>query len=713
MSRSPIRLIPALLLVLTGLFFGCGGDDSTAPEVEPVRPLVSGDVDGGGGELVHDDVVLTVPGGALDGSAQLAVYVEDGDHPFGVDGAPVYRITGLPGELNEPVTLRYRHGLMVDEGDMVSCFLGEERQAYSGGSGLSWFAVTGRDSAGWAIVEMERGALDLGDKAVGDVQAAATSSWEWLTSDADHFEIGFDPSVVSEAQASEVLTEFDQMYDAFIEWGFEFGDNDDIWPLDVNIRTPIKSTACYVTAPHGAGFFDIHPGYLTNDLETLPVIAHELFHCVQTFYDPRDPEEWGVLNQERMWLDEATAAYLETFTSEEEDAVPEGMDDENFGALLAGIAGHPDLENHVYGYGMSQFIAYLVEIANPENGEAFLLQLFQHFDTHGDVTDALDAVINPPMASWCLDMQRRWALNELYPGYSNLWFWHQWASEGPLDAATGSSRSATITVADLGAHLAKFNLEGSDPDPMTGLLIKVQRTDGQHPHEALPITVYGRALDSGLTELATGTEEILVPDWPTLHEAYEDIVVMVSRPFSTAPGHTDRVEINVTATVMPDLSGIDVTTFNHVIIETRTNNQYNSPSSIMFNDIISVQAAVSWNGSALYCAAPSDTFNIVVNPTTLSLGSWYGADHYESIGGNWIVKRIGGQGGAVLDEWDETGIVLRMRGIETCDHLTTLYSSTASDSETDPYRYLISWSCADGESILDQSSIYLHLFVRP
>ncbi len=710
MLRRHARSVPALFFVLASLLYGCGSEDITAPETNPVPPLVSGDVDGGGGELVHENVTLTVPGGALDEAVALAVYAEGGDHPFGEDAAPVYRISGLPQGLNAPVTLRFRHGIVVPEGGALTCFLGEERQAYSGGSGLSWFSVAGRDSAGWAIVELERGALDLGDKAEGDVQATATSRWEWMISDADHFEVGYDPTVVSDAQASKVLSEFDRMYNTYEQWGFEFGDNDTIWPLKVNIRTPIKSWACYVTAPHGAGHFDIDPIYLTGDLETLPVVAHELLHCVQTFYDPRPPEDWGVLNQERMWLDEATAAYLEAISSESSEAYPEGMDDDNYDALLAGIAGHPDLENDVYGYGMVQFIAYLVEIANPTNGEALVLELFQHFKIHGDVTDAIDAVVTPPVASWCVDMQRKWALNDLYPGYPTHWFWHQWPAEASLEAATGSSSSATLTVADLGAGLAKFNLVGSDPDPMTGLMIETRPDDPQLPPEALPITLYGRALDSGLTQLATGTGEVLVPDWPAIFAAYEDVFVMVSRPYSTAAGHTGTRDIRVTATVMPDLSGIDVTSFNRAVIEVKTDIQYYNVSSVLYNYTVSIQAEVSWNGTALQCAAPGDTFSIVVNPTTFALGSWYGADHFDSIGGTWIVRRLAGTAGVPLDDWSETGLIYRMRGLEVCDHLTHMFESKASDDETPPYLYVTGYSCRSGDTAWDQSVIYIHLF---
>ena len=168
------------------------------------------------------------------------------------------------------------------------------------------------------------------------------------------------------------------------------------------------------------------------------------------------------------------------------------------------------------------------------------------------------------------------------------------------------------------------------------------------------------------------------------------------------------------ATVSPDLSTLDVTTFDRVAIEVRTDNQYNDMTSVYPNELVSVAAEVSWTGGGLHVATPSDTFSIAVDPETWALGAWYGADHYTSIGGNWIVKRLGGRGGLTLDSWDENGVIYRMSGIETCEYLTHVYSSSASDSQTPPYHYLLSYSCSEsGEYQWERSGIYIHLYRMP
>lgn len=705
--RHPLTrsLLP---LALAGLLFGCGGDDSTSPGETSDPPLVAGEVGAAGGELIDEQVVLTVPAGALSADTRLEIRADDEGHPFGDDANPVYRIAGLPTELGAPVTLRIRHDLTPAAGDTLTIFLGEEREAYSGGSGLSWFAVAGRDSAGWAICELERGALALAGKSDGEVQAAVTDQVRILGTTENRFEIIYREDQVARAEAETALLTFDHIYDVYAESGFVFGSNDTIWPLDIYIREPVKSIACYVTAPHGAGHFDFDPDLLQPGVQLLPVIVHEMLHCAQTFYDPRPPEQWGVLNQERLWLDEATASYEEALTYSQEDAYPLGLEDDNYKAPLAGLAGHPHLANSAYGYGMSQFVTYLVEVANPVVGEDAILALYTHFREHGDVTDAIDAVIQPPVADWIADFHRHWAENRIFPGFAVVWFWYQWPLGPGLEGATGSEASDTLEIADLGADLVKFVLAGDAPESDSQLLIEAHVGGGQAA-ETLPLTAYGRRLNGTLERLTTGEDQMLLEDWPTIWTTYEDVLILVSRTRGTVAGYTGSREIEVSATVRPDLSGIDVTSFDNASISVRTNNLFSNSSGVLYNDLISVQSAVSWSNGALRISAPSDTFTLYVDPETLVLGDWYAREQYTSIGGNWFVKRLGGRG-VPLESWEETGITYRMVGAQTCDYLTHVFESEASDAQTAPFRYLTEYSCSDGERLYDSSGIYLHLY---
>lgn len=62
------------------------------------------------------------------------------------------------------------------------------------------------------------------------------------------------------ADATRALESFELVRDDILDWGFEFGVNgaDDIWPLDVVIRAPVRFIARYVTAPCVGGHFRIY-----------------------------------------------------------------------------------------------------------------------------------------------------------------------------------------------------------------------------------------------------------------------------------------------------------------------------------------------------------------------------------------------------------------------------------------------------------------------
>ncbi len=709
-SWKPSIILLLFLPILASLGFfhsGCGSDDATSPESDAPSPLVTGTVDDAGGELIHEEVVLTIPRGALEEAADLAIHVDSGGHPFAEASIPVYRITGLPSDLNSPVTLRICHGLTLAEGDSLTFFLGEEREAFSGGSGLSWRAVAGRDSSGWCIAELERGALALGRKNDGELQAAVAREVRVLTHIDNHFRLVYRSDEVARQEADQALLQFENTYQIFHDWGFRFGADPSIWPLDVNIRIPAKSIACYIAGPAGKGYFDFDPCLLQPGVNLIPIIAHEVFHSVQSFYDPREPAEWGSLNQERLWLDEATASWLEAVSEGSPDYSPFGLNDDNLLAPMGGITGYPGLSNEAYGYGMVSFIRYLVSEANPTQGNGLILEIFQHFATGGDVTDAIDDVLSPPVSAWCLDMQRQLVEGQLYPQDPHGLIWLYWDTVDLFGTALGSQETTTLTVPDLGANVYRLKLQPDTVPPLTTLMVEAGQADPALTTESILITVYGR--ESGVlpVRLAAGVDSLNVANWPLCCQTYEDILVMVSRPFSTAPGHEGKREIEVAVEVEIDPATIDVACFNHATIQVRTDNVFNTGDPVP-NDGIIVTGPVNWTGSGYFTATATDTFAIHIDPGTLALGNWYGSIRGDN-GGNYLVRRLGGLG-VPLSEWSGDELIYRIGGLETCNYLTHVFESLASDPQSDPYSYLVSYSCRDGEASYARSGIYLHLY---
>jgi hypothetical protein len=711
MPRLRDRVLSAAALWIAALIVlnpGCGSDKETSPEPEPPKPLVSGTIDAGGGQLVHDNVVLTVPAGALGGATELAIYREDAGHPFGVTGAPVYRLTGLPSEFGAPMELRFRHGFDVGAGDTLTLFLGEEREGHEWGRGVSWEAAAGHDSSGWCVTALERGALGLGARSSADLRAAVAEDVEILEHTSGHFRIIYRKSEVRYEDAANALLTFESAYEATLLLGFQYEQPDKVFPLDIYVMEPVISIACHICGPHGKGHFEFRPDLIAPGVNLVPVVAHEVLHSAQTFYDPRPPEQWGTLNQERLWLDEATAAYIETFAHGGNDYYPLGMSDDSYVAPLYGLTGQPDLKTAAYGYGMASFIKYLIEESFAGQGTDRILELYEHFDAGGDVTDAIDAVVDPPVASWCVDLHRQLVEGQIYHEDPLGVVWSGWPIGAIMGCEFGATKRADVTVPDLGAGIAKFYLTGDNPDPLTSLSVRASVSAGARESEPLPLTVYGNPVEGLPVRLAAGADSLTVGNWPQVRAAYDEILVMVSRPHSTAAGHTGKVEIKVEARVVLDASAIDVTSLDGVDIEVRSDNMYNQ-SGPFPNDLIGIYSDVAWSGDGFYAYSAEDTFAIHVNPTTLELGDWYGRTRYLSIGGNVILRQLGGHALA-LDDWDENSLTYRVRGIGTCAVLTHVFQSNAGDFDEDPYRWLTGYTCRNGEALYDQSGVYIHLY---
>lgn len=99
---------PALLLTVLLLILGlasCGGDSGDPAVDEPDEFLIAATVDADGDTLVHDDISVGIPAGALAESASITVARVE---PSWMPGTGTFEITGLPVPLQEPLTVSLR-----------------------------------------------------------------------------------------------------------------------------------------------------------------------------------------------------------------------------------------------------------------------------------------------------------------------------------------------------------------------------------------------------------------------------------------------------------------------------------------------------------------------------------------------------------------------------------------------------------------------------
>jgi len=700
MKPSVLFLSILVLSLLSVVLVGCGSDDSTSPDPVPDPTLVTeGVIGSGGGDLQTDEVVLTIPAGALTEDTELKIFDESDTAPFGQEGLPVYAIEGLPEDLGMPVGLRFQHGVTEKAG--VSLFLGELRDARSVGRELFWELAASRDSSGWCLTQLARGPIDFGDKADAKMRAAIAEGLVSTTPSA-HFQVHYLESNFDATRAAWSQNMLEEAYDHLYDLGFHFGEQDTIWPVSAYMVAPESSIAAFVCGPHGKGHFRIPPHNAEQSNLIKSIYMHETFHLAQMWYDTRPSEEWIRLNNERTWFDEATASWSELHFYPGY-FWPVSMDTENYAAPLAGVAGHPTLSAVQYGYGMASFIKAMVT----EQGVSAVNDIFVEFVLHNqDSVEALQVVLDPPLADWCLSFQQSLVGNEIYD-LEALGF-------DPL----GGFFHMNLMPRDVG-DLYDFDLRvrdyGSD-----GEVIELAHAGGEDEADALRIRVTGDVVLSAFRTnsidppslITFGVDSLTIGGLSTIHNAGEYILVLATKDWADDPGWGGHLDVDVEVEMLPT----------------------GSLDSFIRGGINAV-TQITWAGGG------EESMGLVLEPYTTTDGQWTGNEfmlEWDTIAGQvtdtgFITFTIDPQslditsfesqylyyqsdvdveryyeisGGALPLLSNEDGVVTwRVEGAATCNTLTSRYQREVREGEITEES--IGFSCLDSGIWMSYMEIHL------
>jgi hypothetical protein len=700
--RYVMRPTFTLLVLLPVLFLaGCGSDDPGTPPVDDT-PDAEATIGADGGEFGDDTVTLTVPAGALGESTDLAIYVEDTGHPFDVTYQPIYRLTGLPTAMGAPVTLRFRKGIppvfvgiesvaVIDTTSWHSTvFIGEERESHDGGRHPSWETIAARDSAGWVIVDLPRGPLDLGEKDEPDLSVTSSLTTTSLYNPTGHFKIFFDDSEVTTERAGEILDYFDNFWQVLYDADFRFGDQDTIWPLNVYMREPARDTkAEYIIGPWGKGHFNFDPSVADVGSLIPNIVLHELFHCAQDYYDTRHPSTWTTVNPARHWLDEATAAFMESLASGNPPAyVPIGLNLDNYLSPLSGIWGHDTFSLGKYGYGMSSFIRRLATL----QGLGRVHDLYEAFSYHGTAYDAVMEVVDPPLATLCAQYQRDLVTGDTTPITGLDLIWWDWSQEDSWYWETGSLEY-DATVSDFGSDVREIGIHDDIPPENVGVSVSV--TTGERVPDPWELAVYGRSDGVEPVLLATGTNGLVVPDWRSVHQTYEQLMVQVIKPWGNEPDYHNPSTVHVSLAVTQDMTRYETGNLSlkyHPVWNTGEED---------WQTLNILSSAGGWNGTTFSAAWDSlnngtryfGQFTATIDPDDLSLTSWSASNTMMTDAQNQQFYQTAGSGSVPLAYTGTSYLRYNIDDAAVCDATTSITQYTISEGVTT--RELLSWSCDD------------------
>jgi hypothetical protein len=538
-------------VLATLILVGCGGDDDPVAPTPAAPPLVAGTIGGGGGELITPDLILSIPPGALTADTDLSIHADSEGSDMGSAAGPVFRVEGLPEELTAPVTLRLRFGAAKTESIMM--FLGEERESYEGGRGLTWFAVATRDSAGWAIADLTRGPYVLdSEKATPSLKASLAEGMAASPTSGGHFRVYYDPQRTTLGQIALLSGELERAWNEVQDLGFNFG-GQDIWPRPVYLRDldHLGRLAQYTTAPWGRGHFTIDPDALVNSLAMGIIVGHEVLHCAQDFFDTRSPSQWKTLNYQRLALDEATACWFEGKFYPDGDFHPLSMNLTYYTMSLPMFAGLKHYSIAETGYGMSSLMKYIVDT----QGEGRILEMYNQFPDVGFSEDAIQDVVDPPMAEWIVDFHHRQIMSQNYPFLQPGELWLDLPSDGALVGGGNQTDSTIMNLWEMGANVSVFTVTDERDEPAPFLKVRSGTS------EPVQMSIFGLKEGQHPVLLGTALDSVRVEGLPDLTGQYDKFMTMGTRIEAFDPNSAQEIYPYRVVTMEEDgLAGFETAT---------------------------------------------------------------------------------------------------------------------------------------------------------
>lgn len=696
MKRTLLRAVLLPLLAFLLALTGCSGGSSSPadPPAPEETPLATAGVGPEGGVLAADGFALTVPAGALDATVALALYADEAGSAFaGGEAAPVFRIEGLPAGLDTALPLRLAHGSAT--GDSLQALIGGPSYVPSRQeSALTWAVADCADSAGWALLE-----LPAADPAAGKDGATAAISVtvirgvaETLTAD-DRFKIYWSPAMATEAQIAALKGNLEIAMSIYDSMGFQ-QDGFAGWPVKAIVR-PMEGFGYWAPDPHRLGGHLAFSSTWIGDADEMRLTAgHELLHFCQYFYDPRTVWERGSFAGPLVWLEEATAVYIEDYFAPDQDYCSAARGGRELAPLDGLLVAGPGHTMGQHGYGLSGLIRYLAQT----EGDGFLLDTFELVKAGRHPAAALQEATTTDLPDRWMDL-----LEELVTGgiYADVTMSVLMDYPLPTLLAMGTAADSVGTY------------QASYPD-LSGRLISVSWYDSMEfaPNQRLElwadvpeygISVFGLRFPSTRTLLGHAYGKVTLTNLPALKENHDDLLVLVSNQRLAGPEYlgptTITLEGRLRATEPP--AGYD-----HGLLNLRYEADWSNGQHLLYQDMSFSEVPGVFDGSTFTASWDSTGssgwhyaghLNVSFDPVDLHALSWSARNYaWSDEGASSLFAASGGE----LARVPTLPPLLEARadGVAVCADLNEVtVIQTSNDGEVT--RSLNSWTCNSGSYV--------------
>lgn len=544
-----MRAQSLLSLALLALATGCS-DSTTGPDVPPPpTALASATIGPEGGSLTNEDVSIDIPAGAFTAAVELELFAYTDEFPAeGGAATGTYRISGLPAEFEQPLTVHLRAEGTPPNGAEPLLLLGEPVFVSSlQASGPAWHPVEAVLEDGFLSATLPANpGQDQASKDLEylDLPLGGTFYYSSVTSAQGHFKI-YHPLGMS-APAGDLGQYLEAAHTVFQGMGFSYARRTR-WPVRaIVLAMPAGRSGECAPSIWGDNYGSLR--FSTSQLPQADVMrvtaGHEFLHLVQAFYDPRGNYARATEPSRHLWLDEATAVWSEELFSSDLGHVSgsrAGLIMEPFEGLQAGVGDNAGW----HGYGMSALIKYIVN----QHGDPVVKTLYDNIRTGQSPVDAVKSVMGD-FSPWLAWFFQEYVSGSLYGSAEVPYMIAE--NHGDFRVAAASDTLETFTTHDpaLSACLFRMTLEYDQITPETYAEISLE---GDGP---AMLNVFKYRTSDGATLLGTGAERVTVEDLMGLKDDGYWVVILLTSMHDDAPHylatqeHTTTIHLKQAAEIL-------------------------------------------------------------------------------------------------------------------------------------------------------------------
>ncbi len=454
-----MKNILRLSLISTSIFFiliSCSDDPATAPD-DKINPGVTEVIGSSGGDVVNDELTLSIPPGAFNEDHSISITDVANDGSFGSNSvSKPYKISGLPVGYSKPIKLKIKYNKPLSGVSLIA--VGEEVfDSLSGTASTSYKPIEATDSAGYIVADLKGTTTGLGKingtslNTVDDYDKIIEGVSSYAMALSNHYIITYPTSLASEVV--DVGAKLDSAYNIFKRLNLNYYAEGDTEYVLIKFQNRVLSR---LLSPSQISY-NLSWGHVQQHKysEIKTAMGDELLERgFESFY-PRE---------NRWWLDAAVIYYAEELFTENINFKYPANFESNAMAPFKGIragGGINKQQQISHGSGLSGVIKYLVDDA--AFGMQGISKTYNNITIYSDPMEALIQTVNKPLIEWHPDFFKKYVNNEVYDLPKDYFInsaQHEWTISSDVDTEKVYSSNNLLVgdYPDLSAKLFKINL---------------------------------------------------------------------------------------------------------------------------------------------------------------------------------------------------------------------------------------------------------------